>query len=60
MLAQAGTRDLSSLLSQKTPAQAVARWIFKEGLLPQFVHAKRQSEEQDWVGEWHPIEELDI
>jgi len=34
MLAQAGTRDLQALVSQKTPAQAVAKWIFREGLLP--------------------------
>lgn len=60
MLAQAGTRDINTLLSEKIPAQAVARWIFKEGLLPQFTHARKQSEEQDQVEEWQPIEELDI
>lgn len=60
MSIQAGTRDLRSLLTQKAPAQAVAQWIFREGLLPQFTHAKKESEEQDQMGEWYPIEELDI
>jgi len=60
--AGAGTRDLRYLLSQKAPAQAVAQWIFREGLLPQFAYAKRESEEQgqDRLMEWCPIEELDI
>ena len=60
MSIQAGTRDLKSLLTQKSPAQVVARWIFREGLLPQFTYAKKESEEQDQVGEWYPIKELDI
>ena len=60
MSLQAGTRDLRSLLTQKAPAQAVAQWIFREGLLPQFAYAKQMSKEQDQGGEWCPIEELDI
>jgi len=60
MLAQAGTRDLQALVSQKTPAQAVAKWIFREGLLPQFIYAKDLEEAQGQVENWLPIEELDI
>jgi len=60
MLAQAGTRDLQALVSQKTPAQAVAKWIFREGLLPQFIYTKDLEEAQGRVENWLPIEELDI
>ena len=60
MLAEAGTRDLAALISQKIPAQAVVRWIYREGLLPQFVYARNLGEMQDQVEDWLPIEELGI
>ena len=60
MLAEAGTRDLTALISQKIPAQAVVRWIYREGLLPQFVYTRNLGEMQDQVEDWLPIEELGI
>jgi hypothetical protein len=49
MVLQANSRDLDTLLCEKQPIQAVARWIFKESLLPQFSFAKKLLKRLDSV-----------
>ena len=60
MILQAGSRDLDTLLCEKQPVQAAARWIFREGLLPQFSYAKKTLERKGQTANWLPIADLDI
>ena len=60
MILQAGSRDLDTLLCEKQPIQAAARWIFREGLLPQFSYAKKTLERKGQTANWLPIADLDI
>jgi hypothetical protein len=58
MMLQTNTQDLEVLLCEIQPIQAVARWIFREGLLPQFQFAKKLLDRQDPTDSWTPIGDI--
>ena len=55
MLAAAGSRDLSQILTKKRGIQAVTRWVFEQGILPQFAYARKLATNTDKPPEWLPF-----
>ena len=60
MTLQANTHNIEALLCETRPIQAAARWIFREGLLPQFLFAKKLLDRQDSPADWTPMEDIPL
>ena len=55
MLAEAGTRNLREMLIKKRGIQAVSRWVFRQGILPQFAYARKLATNKDTPTNWLPF-----
>ena len=55
----ARTQNGSRILKEKRGIQAVARWAFQQGILPQFSLAREQANAREKPSEWHPFPFLD-
>ena len=47
MFAEAGTRNVHEMLIKKRGIQAVSRWVFRQGILPQFTYARKLATNKD-------------
>lgn len=59
MLQDARTQSESRILKEKRGIQAVARWVFQQGILSQFSLAREHANTQEKPSEWHPFPFLD-
>ena len=55
MIAEARTRGAFEILTKKRGIQAAAKWIFREGILPQFQYARKLAIETDQPHAWNPF-----
>ena len=55
MLAEAGTRDIREMLTKKRGIQAVSQWIFRQGILSQFIYARKLATSTDKPAKWLPF-----
>ena len=55
MLAEAGTHGIREILIKKRGIQAAAKWIFREGILPQFSYVRKLVTEVDQLYTWNPF-----
>ena len=55
MISEAGTRCLHEILTKKRGIQAVSRWVFKQGILPQFSYVRKLANNDDKPETWLPF-----
>lgn len=59
MLASAEEASVNEILRSKQGIQAAARWILREGYLPQFSLAQKISTRMESPLKWQPFETLE-
>ena len=55
MIVEARIRGVFEILTRKCGIQAAAKWIFREGILPQFQYTQKLAIETDQPHAWNPF-----